>query len=173
VRPALVTLVVFALGLPAWAEANRIDRVELTQYGLYRGDKTGKVKDAGTTTGATILLANVDFYQSTTWVPACRNVGFGIMFRPVGTPDGSMVAMRSIWRLPEPGVRNPDNGVTFRESISDFTTPIGQEKMRGYSFEHDWEMVTGEWTLEIWDGGRRLLAQTFNVYRTSCPGLTS
>ena len=172
-RAALVALLSVLLAAPTSAEPAHVERIELAQYGLYRGDRAGEIADAGTTTGTTTMLSNVAFYEATSRVPACRGVGFGVVYRPLGKPDGAGAALRVVWRLPEPGLRNPDNGITYRQSVSILVAPLGQARLRGYSFDHDWELVPGEWILEIWDGDRRLLAQTFSVYQASCPGLTS
>ena len=172
-RSGLLALPAVLFVASAWAGQGSVDRIELVQYGLYRADKTGQIEDKGTTTGTTNLLANIDFYETTSLVPACRGIGFGLVFRPVGQPDGASVTVRHVWQLPEPGLLNPDNRNTYRRSVSDSMTPLGDGRFHGYTFEHDWEMVTGDWTLEIWNANRRLLAKTFAVYRAACTGPVS
>jgi hypothetical protein len=166
-RLALIVALALTAGAASAQEA-KLDHVELSKYGLYRGNPTGKIPDAGTTTGTTTLVTGVDFYEVTNMVPACRGVGFGYVFRPVGAPDGQGVTVRSVWQLPEPGLKNPDTGKTYRQSISDFQTPIGELKFRGYTFDHDWELVPGEWILEIWQGDRRLAGKAFTIYQAPC-----
>jgi hypothetical protein len=33
----------------------------------------------------------------------------------------------------------------------------------GYTLDHSWEIVTGVWTFEMWDGDRKLLSQSFKI----------
>ena len=33
----------------------------------------------------------------------------------------------------------------------------------GYSLDEDWELVAGDWILEIWDGNKKLASQTFTL----------
>jgi hypothetical protein len=38
---------------------------------------------------------------------------------------------------------------------------VGEELYRLYRLTNGWEVVPGIWTLEIWDGERKLLTQDF------------
>jgi uncharacterized protein DUF3859 len=83
----------------------------------------------------------------------------------VGAQPGSIVRLKAITRLPKQGVTNPETGRTF--AVSEFETDavVGTTTYLGYSFDYDWEVETGEWTLEIWDGDRKLAHKTFLVTR--------
>ena len=45
----------------------------------------------------------------------------------------------------------------------DFTTAIGSVHWRGYGFDQRWEIVPGVWTIEIWQGDRKLLEHSFTI----------
>jgi len=36
-------------------------------------------------------------------------------------------------------------------------------EFKGYSFDNSWEIVTGIWTFEVWDGDREPGSQSCNV----------
>jgi hypothetical protein len=38
-------------------------------------------------------------------------------------------------------------------------------EIAGYQFGHDWEIVPGTWTIELWDGDRKLASQSFQVVK--------
>jgi hypothetical protein len=64
-----------------------------------------------------------------------------------------------------PGLNKPGaEAIQARGEHSLFAT-IGAVNYRGYVFEHDWELVPGTWTFELWDGKRRLTSQAFQVVR--------
>jgi hypothetical protein len=90
-------------------------------------------------------------------------IGFGIRFRSFGDKDGAQAPLRSVWKIPEPGIHNPTNGNTYRQSVSEFTTTIGSAQWRGYGFDEPREVVPGTWTIEIWQGDRKLLEQSFTI----------
>jgi hypothetical protein len=49
------------------------------------------------------------------------------------------------------------------ESASEFTTRIGDAYLDGYGFNEQWEIVPGTWTLQIWQGNRKLLERDFAI----------
>ena len=103
------------------------------------------------------------FYSHTSTVPARVGIRFGTRFRVVGTPANQTTKLRSVWRFPEPGLRKPQTGTLYRQSIADTAAMIGAQGMRGYTFDAAWEILCGEWIQEVWFGERKLLSRTFTV----------
>ena len=163
-----MALIAFALlgvvGMAA-AQQPRIDRIDVVEFGLYEAKKEEARSDPGTPSGRTSIISGVAFYEATTRVPARLGTGFGIRFVPVGAPEGAAAPIRVVWRLPAPGLRNPKSGNTYRESTSNTDVAIGVPRVRGYSLDEDWEIVTGDWTIELWNGERKLLSRTFTLYK--------
>ena len=98
-------------------------------------------------------------------------LGFGARFRSSGEPRGARATLRSVWKIPEPGIHNPTNNNTFRQSVVDFTTAIGSVHWRGYGFDQPWEVVPGTWTIEIWQGDRKLLEHSFTIGPDTTPAV--
>ena len=149
----------------AFGQAVRIDRLEIIESGTYVARETGATEAPGSPTGDVKHQSDVRFVDSSSRVPSRLGVNFGIRFRSVGAPDGATVSLRSVWRIPDPGIRNPKTGNLYRQSLTDFTTQIGSVHLQGYGFDEPWELATGTWVLEIWSGDRKLLEQSFTVYR--------
>jgi hypothetical protein len=42
---------------------------------------------------------------------------------------------------------------------------IGAQLHRDYTFEHDWELLPGVWTFQIWYQGRLLAEEKFTVVK--------
>ena len=140
-----------------------VTTLEIVEFGLFRARTTGHTPAPQAVDERTNSLTDVVFYSTTAKVPGRLGIRFGASFRVVGTPASRTVTLRSVWHIPEPGIRNPETGILYRQSISDTATTIGTVTMRGYTFDAAWEIRCGDWVLEIWLGERRLLSQTFTV----------
>ena len=80
-------------------------------------------------------------------------------------PNLATVKLVSVTQYPAPGLKNPKSDSNQTRGEHSLFATIGQINYRGYVFEHDWEMVPGAWTLELWDGKRKLASQTFDVVK--------
>ena len=154
------------LSLPALtlAQGPSVDRLEIIDKGFYTAKKTGETKAApGSAAGADQILSDVQFMDNPPNNRASIGTQFGIRFRSVGEPRNTEVTLRSVWRIPEPGITNPKTGKTFRESVVNFPHMLGTTHVRGYSLDESWEIARGVWTLQIWQGDRKLLERSFII----------
>ncbi len=161
---AMSALALLMFAVQAAAQDARIDRVEVLEFGFYTSDKTGTSTTApGAAAGRTDTITNVRFLKAPSKVAAGSGVGIGIRFESVGRSRGEETTIRSVWKIPAPGVTNPRSGNTYRQSVVEFKTRVGDVHMRGYTFDEEWEVVRGVWTLEIWQDDRMLAAHNFTV----------
>jgi hypothetical protein len=144
-------------------DSSKVERIDIVEAGIYRAETAGIEQAPGTATRQRNVLSETRLIALTTRVEAKLGVHFGVRYRVLGSPNHATVKLVSVTQYPAPGLKNPksDNPQT-RGEHSLFAT-IGQINYRGYVFEHEWEMVAGAWTLELWDGQRKLASQTFNV----------
>jgi hypothetical protein len=98
-------------------------------------------------------------------VPAQLGVEFGFRYRIVGTPHSWPVTLNFVTLIPAPGIRNPTTGNTITRGEYSGQAVLGAEAGRYYGFDHEWEIVPGSWTLEIWQGDRKLASQSFTVVK--------
>jgi hypothetical protein len=157
---------VVTLAAPARAQETRIDRLELVEAGFYDSTKaavTGTIPSTGAAAGTVHEIGDLTLLTVPPAPSARVGIGFGVRFRSIGERNGERAALRSVWKIPAPGINNPSTGNTYRQSVSDFTTTIGSTHWRGYAFDDSWEVVPGEWTLEIWQGDRKLLEKSFTI----------
>ena len=164
---ALITFaLVGVLALPARAQDMQVDRLEVVESGFYDTAKTtvtGAAPAAGAVAGSVQEVREVTLLAESPATTARVGIGFGVRSRSYGARDGERAMLRAVWKIPPPGIVNPSNGSTFHESVADFTTRIGTSHMRGYSFDEAWEVVPGTWTVEIWQGDRKLLEKSFEI----------
>jgi hypothetical protein len=146
-----------------------VTALPVVEAGLFRARTTGQIASPQAVDERTELLDDVVFYSLTSKVPARLGIRFGTRFRVVGTPANQTVTLRSVWRIPEPGIQKPETGTLYRRSIADTAATIGALGMRGYTFDAAWEIRCGEWIQEVWFGERKLLSRTFTV--EGCEGL--
>jgi hypothetical protein len=166
-RVALASLVAVVLSTAqARAQDMRVDRLEIVESGFYDAAKatvTGTTPSAGSVTGTVQELREIKLLPEPPTTSARVGIGFGVRFRSFGERDGERAMLRSVWTIPAPGIVNPTSGSTFRQSVAAFATTIGTSHVRGYSFDEPWEVVPGTWTLEIWQGDRKLLEKSFEI----------
>lgn len=150
----------------ALAQSNgKVDRIEIVEVGIYRAETTKIEAAPGTATRQRNILTDTRLVTPTTRIEAKIGVHFGIRYRVVGRPGGSSIKLTSVTHYPAPGLKNPKNGGVQTRGEHPLFATISQLNYRGYLFEHDWELVAGRWTFELWDGDRRLASQTFDVVK--------
>lgn len=164
----VAVLIVAVLGA-APAPAADVTALPVVEVGLFRARTTGHIPAPRAVEERTNILDDVVFYSPTAKVPARQGIRFGTRFRVVGAPANRAVTLRSIWRIPDPGIVNPETGTRYRQSIAETASRIGATLMLGYTFDAPWEIRCGDWVQEVWFGERRLLSQTFTV--EGCQGL--
>ncbi len=159
---ALAALALLVVG-GASAQQGKLDRLEVIQSGLYSANVARRDSALGTPTGKASIIDKPSFYSDESRVPAQLGVRFGFQYRLIGSPQGREARLRGVWRIPDPGITNPVNGNTYRESARDFTALIGDTQIHGYGFDQPWEIVEGEWILEVWHNERLLASRSFMV----------
>lgn len=147
----------------AIAQQPRIERVEIVEAGLLEARKVDSVTTPGTASGKTSVLDSIVFYELSRHVPARLGVQFGARYRIVGAPEGATASIRTKWVVPAPGLRNPLTGAVTEVDEAEENVVIGTDRLAGYKFGQEWEVVRGRWILEFWTNGRKLNSVTFIV----------
>lgn len=147
------------------AQEPRVDRIEILETGIYKTETTKVVSSPGTPTGNVHEVTNIRHVRTTTTIPAQIGTDFGFRYRIVGKPQGARVNLKFITLIPAPGIRNPTTGNTTVRGEYSRERTLGEETTRIYGFDYDWEIVPGSWTLEIWQGDRKLASRAFTVVK--------
>jgi hypothetical protein len=163
--PRLLPLAFLTLVLAVEARAQQVERVEIVEWGIYRTDNLGDIPNPRSPAGKSYLAANIRLQHTTTTIPALVGLTLGFRYKVVGSPLGARVDLRYVIRFPRQGLTNPASGKTFASTQLDSPTIVGGIRFEGYTFDYDWEVETGPWTLEIWHGDRKLAEKTFMVTR--------
>ena len=145
------------------ARAQVVERIEIADPGIYRGGgNLGTQVEPGSAGGTFTLLSSWRLVEATTTIPATLGVLFGFQYRTFG-PVRATARLKFVTLVPEPGIRNPNTGTTSLRGEYFESVMLAGMHFKGYSFDHSWEIATGMWTFEIWEGDRKLASQSFNI----------
>jgi hypothetical protein len=155
-----------AATLSAAAQAQQVQRIEIRDVGIYDVENRGTVDAPGVPivhhrniSGETKLVRRSNI------VPATIGTHFGFRYSIVGNPNGAAVNLRMVGQYPSGGAHDQTTGQTLKGW--EFVSPaiLGAESYYDYALEQDWELIPGNWTLEIWQGNRKLAEQSFTVVK--------
>ena len=148
------------------AQAQQIQSIEIKDVGIYDVEKRGTVDAPGVPiahhrniAGATKLI------RRTNIIPATIGTNFGFRYSIVGDPIGAPVSLRMAGQFPLGGGRDQTTGQILKGWEFVFPGTLGSESYYSYTLEQDWELIPGNWTLEIWQGNRKLAEQSFTVVK--------
>jgi hypothetical protein len=163
-RGPFALLFLAAVASDACAQSSsKVERIEIVEAGIYRAETAGIEQAPGTATRQRNVLSDTRLLASTTRIEAKLGMHFGMRYRVVGTPNLATIKLVSVTQYPAPGLKSPKGDKPQARGEHSLFATIGQINYRGYVFEHDWEIVAGAWTFELWDGQRKLASQTFTV----------
>ena len=164
-RGPLALLLLSACLGEAWAQPGKVERIDIVEAGLYRAQTASVAEAPDTATRQRNILRDTMLLAPTTRVEAKIGIHFGIRYRVVGRPNNAIVKLVSATQYPAPGLKNPKSDSNHTRGEHSLFATIGQINYRGYMFEHEWELVPGAWTIELWDGKRKLASQAFEVVK--------
>ena len=162
-RPLFTFATIVLLSSPIFAQLPHVDRLTVVEYGIYT-TTTDRVAPAPDAPGLTIRYkSNIRHAATTREIPAQPGVEFGFKFDVVGSPAGAKVPLHVVAIFPPPGLIDASSNKSFSTAEYDRTDAIGPGGYLSYSFDHDWELVPGVWTFQIWNQGRMLVEEKFKV----------
>jgi hypothetical protein len=162
----LVLIVIVATShaqMPQVARFDKVTRIDVVEYGIYRSNKTGRTVEGGPTTG--FYLADLKLIAATRNIPAQQGVQFGFRYAVVGPSAGTVALLRFVTVFPAPGLRNPATQQITTHSEYEGSTAVGSVSWLGYEFTNAWEATPGIWTMQLWYQGRPMVEQQFVVVR--------
>jgi uncharacterized protein DUF3859 len=162
---SLALLLLAAFVGEALAQGGKVDRIDIVETGIYRAETEVIEQAPATATGQRNILSSTKLIAATTRIEAKVGVHFGMRYRVVGRPNHATIKLISVTQYAAPGLKKPGTEAHQARGEHALLATIGAINYRGYVFEHDWELVPGTWTFELWDGKRKLTSQTFQVVK--------
>lgn len=159
-------VVVFVLAVldSGVVQAAGLIKAEVTEYGYYqkKGDFK-RYRNIAATTGYVKEGSDVELVKQTHRIPLAMNRLFGFKFRVTGFDDKDAVQLKLV--VTHPKIKR-DNGSTSTGYSYPVLVDVKDgviENRSGYSIDHDYEMVEGTWTFELWYYKQKLVSQTFET----------
>jgi len=146
---------------PSAVQAQQIQRLDVLDHGIYTTTDKSCRRDASGLLNCT--TEEPKLAVGTTSIPAQPKVNFGVRFTVIGAPAKAKVQVKVVWIFPPEGVKVPGSGQPLRRAEDAPNYTIGEVAWATYRFDDPWELVPGKWTVEIWEGDRKLLSQDFTV----------
>lgn len=133
--------------------------VSLNEYGEYTALKYGdapEVYDQGAA-----LYKGESLKKKTDRINGVLGNAFGIRYTINGQSKGKRLPLRI--RLTHPPMIVPETGETITFQAWQSYPQTGQPNYDGFQFEHPWEIVPGEWRIQLWHKGTMLFEKAFVV----------
>jgi Domain of unknown function (DUF3859) len=161
---ALLIVLAFCTA-PFSALGAQIDGVDIINYGIYVADDKNEGR------GAENNAAEQQGNPEKTWkllqkgdrIPAKITTSFGIEYIIRGAPASEPVEITL--RYLHPMISNPKTGKKYTSQEVTIAAQVGKKIHEGYTFDHDWELVTGAWVIQVFYDGRKLGEQYFSVFK--------
>lgn len=139
---------------------------DVRSYGILKVTTAEKTEKASETTSGFKRTAHAVVSEQTDKIPATLGVRFGFEYCISGLPKNETVTVRRV--VTHPVVITPDG-----KEKRGYTTDSKYETeadgtivaVTGYAFDHAFELVPGEWKIEVWYKDRKVANKTFAVYR--------
>jgi len=153
-------------GMSTVNSASAAPAAEILEFGYYEVQNEGqRYEDNNVTSGVIQAGAIVKLIQQTDIIPIESGRLFGFRFRLKGFTGKEDIEIREVVTHPpmtRPG-QKPSSGfetklqlIVQRGEFSDYA---------GYSLNHDYEMVEGEWRFEFFYNDKKLVEQKFKTVR--------
>jgi len=123
-----------------------------------------RIADPDSPTGHMQSSKSVDGIIETTYIPAELGKRFGTIFVLIGPQQGLMLDYQVVWRFPEPGLTNPKTQITQHIYRHTNQCKVGALCGATWSLTEPFEVVPGEWELELRIKDAPFFTQTFEVY---------
>ena len=166
VAAAVALLVPTSAGLAqAPDQAVTVERLDVARPGIYEIRASAPVQGYVVATGNMVKITGYKNVSVGTTIEANRGVVIGAEMNIVGTPRRGKVPIKVVWHYPQPGLTNPESKTTTTLDEYMDTQIIGETFPIFWGLTQDWHLVPGIWTLEVWQGERKLATQQFQLMK--------
>lgn len=160
----ILAILLLVLADPAGrAQAPQVERIDVTEYGTYTAKGEQTYVDAKGIKHHTVSKMVHDVATRT--IPLRRDTIFGFRYTVIGSPKGARVPLRIVVIYPAPGLAKPGSPEPIMRDEEPVTRTVGADSIASYGLEEPWELLPGDWTLEIWSGDHKMASQTFTVVK--------
>ena len=140
-------------------------RIVVLHRGIYESVETSKVPDSHIATGTRGLVKDIKLVKETTHVPAAIGAEFGFEYEIDGAEEGQAVKIERVDIFPGDGLHNPNASGPRKSERFTIESAVGNTSHVLYRFDHEWEVVPGNWVFQLWHGGKKLAEVSFTLVK--------
>jgi hypothetical protein len=142
--------------------------LQVVEFGTFRKtDEHGRRAAPATIQGEANAVVDAVFIERTIDIHATRGTSFGLRVNFIGDPPGVPVPIKA--RCFHPKFTDPATGRSSDVEEWPGTGVTGRSAYVGYTFDNDWELVSGQWTIQVFVGSTFRVEKTFDVSATGTP----
>ena len=133
----------------------------VTEYGIYERGAESVYKDVSAPSGQSREYVGFRLKSTTRAVPLRLGTSFGFCYEVSGLALGARPKV--IVDAEHPAFARPGQAPTKKHQFSRSTTPAGGvlRDCTGYGFDHEFELIPGEWRFTVVVDGTPVLTQFF------------
>jgi len=158
-----LSLLLAALVMTAcYLQRATIDDLQVVEFGTFqKTDERGTMAASGSIQGQAHAVVDAVLLEQTSDIHARRGTSFGLRVSFSGNPSGATLPIRA--KCLHPKFTDPATGRSSEVEEWPGTGVMGRSGYVGYTFDNDWELVPGQWTIEVSVGSTLRVQKTFNV----------
>lgn len=147
------------------ASPAQVTSINVKNFGIFSAENQASQKPAAGGISFT-AVSKVRMTKKTRTIPLRKGVNFGFQYQAVGTPIGQRATLHFVVIYPPLGLTKPGASSPLARDEYDQKVRIGvEDSFDGYNLDNDWELVPGDWTLEIWSGSTKLASENFTLVK--------
>jgi hypothetical protein len=159
---ALSLLLVEFVMTACHGQRTTIDDIQIVEFGTFQKTKErGTMAASGSIRGQAHAVLHAVLLEQTTDIQARRGTSFGLRVSFSGNPSGATVPI--IAKCFHPKVTDPATGRSSEVEEWPGFGVTGRSGYVGYTFDNDWELVPGQWTIKVSVGSTFRVEKTFHV----------
>ena len=139
-------------------------QAEILDCGIYLDTHQFDLAYSNSPTGRLLVSNHEMLLKQTVTVPAKISTLFGFGFVVHGRRDGAPIQLRLVYLFPDmidPSSRRKSN----RCEVKKIVKPEDNNSQMLWNFTEPFELVTGKWTFQIYEGNELILYKNFNVVK--------
>ena len=145
----------------AAAEDIEVYGIDILEYGEFKSNSVKRKYAGNTLLGQMTVLNEIELLKQTDTIEGSIGTQFGVKYFVKGLPKRANVPLSV--RLLHPITTNPDTQQTSTIEEWIAKAKIGTANYCGWIFEYKWEIVPGEWTIQLLYDGETLAEKKYTV----------
>jgi len=146
-------------------QAVTVERIEVKRPGIYEIRSSAPMQGNIVSSGSMVKITGYKNVSVGTKIEANRGVVIGAELIIVGTPRRAKAPIKVVWHYPQPGLTNPETNTTTTLDEYMDTQVIGETFPIFWGLTQDWHLISGTWTLEVWQADRKLATKQFQLMK--------